>query len=138
MSERWVWRLQQRPEGMDFEPAFELKSEPIPELAPGEILIKNIYIGMDSGTRNWLHPREDGFDVEVGVAVAIVSVVAVVFVIIVSSSLSLSFCCRCCDCPLSWFQFRLLSLSSSSLLSLLWQVLVLYWQLFLLVLLLLL
>ena len=63
MSERWVWRLQQRPEGMDFEPAFEFKSEPIPELAPGEILIKNIYIGMDAGTRNWLHPREDGFDV---------------------------------------------------------------------------
>jgi len=63
MGERWVWRLQQRPEGMDFEPAFEFNSEPIPELAPGELLIKNIYIGMDAGTRNWLHPREDGFDV---------------------------------------------------------------------------
>ena len=31
MSERWVWRLQERPEGMDFEPAFEFKSEPIPD-----------------------------------------------------------------------------------------------------------
>ena len=39
MNERWVWRLQRRPEGMDFAPSFEFKSEPIPDLAPGELLI---------------------------------------------------------------------------------------------------
>ena len=74
MNERWIWRLHKRPEGMDFAPAFEFKSEPIPELSPGELLIKNIYIGMDAGTRNWLHPREDGFDVPLPLGSAMIGI----------------------------------------------------------------
>ena len=61
MDNRVVWRLMSRPEGTDFESAFKLEGEEIPDLKSGEILIRNHYIGMDAGTRNWLKSREDGF-----------------------------------------------------------------------------
>ena len=61
MADRTIWRFNKRPEGANLESAFELANEEIPALNQGEILIRNQYIGMDAGTRNWLKAREDGF-----------------------------------------------------------------------------
>jgi len=62
MTDRQIWRLTRRPVGMDFAAAFDFGSEAIPSLGAGDILIRNHYVGMDAGTRNWLNAREDGFD----------------------------------------------------------------------------
>ena len=58
---RTIWRFNKRPEGSNLDSSFELANEEIPDLKQGEILIRNQYIGMDAGTRNWLKAREDGF-----------------------------------------------------------------------------
>ena len=61
MAERIIWRFNKRPEGANLESAFELANEQIPALNQGEILIRNQYIGMDAGTRNWLKARQKSF-----------------------------------------------------------------------------
>ena len=61
MADRTIWRFNKRPEGANLESAFELANEDIPALNQGEILIRNQYIGMDAGTRNWLKARQKSF-----------------------------------------------------------------------------
>ena len=61
MADRTIWRFNKRPEGSNLSSSFVLANEEILALSQGEILIRNQYIGMDAGTRNWLKPREDGF-----------------------------------------------------------------------------
>lgn len=55
------WQLNSRPEGQDVSGALSLESEPIPELAEGEVLVKSAYLSMDAGTRMWMTEREDGY-----------------------------------------------------------------------------
>ncbi len=55
------WRLNSRPEGSDVSSALSLESEPMPELADGEVLVKAAYLSMDAGTRMWMTEREDSY-----------------------------------------------------------------------------
>ncbi|MGB3469396.1 MAG: NADP-dependent oxidoreductase [Erythrobacter sp.] len=55
------WRIESRPQGTDFASALALVSEPLPDLAEGEIRIRNALLSMDAGTRLWLTTREDGY-----------------------------------------------------------------------------
>ena len=55
------WRIDSRPEGTDFASALRLVSAPLPEVATGEIRIRNALLSMDAGTRLWLTSREDGY-----------------------------------------------------------------------------
>lgn len=55
------WRIERRPDGTDFASALALVEAPLPELAEGEIRIKNAMLSMDAGTRMWLTDREDGY-----------------------------------------------------------------------------
>ncbi|MDA9292980.1 NADP-dependent oxidoreductase [bacterium] len=73
-ADRSIWRLARRPVGMDFAPAFDFENEAIPDLGPGDVLIRNHYIGMDAGTRNWLNAREDGFDPPLPLGTAMVGI----------------------------------------------------------------
>lgn len=60
-------RLVRRPVGLVEADDFELVTEPPPELADGEALMRTIYIGMDATVRTWLN-RGEGYlpAVEVG------------------------------------------------------------------------
>lgn len=75
MSERSIWRLMNRPTGIDFASAFELKHETIPPLRPGEVLIRNRYISMDAGTRNWMSAREDSYDPPIPLGESMIGIV---------------------------------------------------------------
>ncbi len=55
------WRIHSRPDGTDFSSALALVKEPLPDLGPGEIRIRNFMLSMDAGTRLWLTDREDGY-----------------------------------------------------------------------------
>ena len=55
------WRIERRPHGTDFAGALALVEADLPELADGEIRIRNTMISMDAGTRLWLTAREDGY-----------------------------------------------------------------------------
>ncbi|QIQ87626.1 NADP-dependent oxidoreductase [Erythrobacter sp.] len=59
--ENRFWRIERRPEGTDFDEALALVDAPLPELAQGEIRIRNAMLSMDAGTRLWLTSREDGY-----------------------------------------------------------------------------
>jgi NADPH-dependent curcumin reductase CurA len=48
------WRLAKRPEGMVQESDFEYKEVPIPELAEGEVLVRNLYLAFEPAMRGWL------------------------------------------------------------------------------------
>lgn len=59
-NRRWV--LARRPQGDDFEGALEFVADgAIPDIADREILVRNLYISMDAGTRQWMSPREDAY-----------------------------------------------------------------------------
>ncbi len=60
-------RLASRPVGLVTDDDFELVSEPRPDLAEGEALMRTIYLGMDATVRTWLN-RGEGYlpAVEVG------------------------------------------------------------------------
>jgi NADPH-dependent curcumin reductase CurA len=60
-------RLARRPTGLVGPEDFELVSEPRPELADGEALVRTIYLGMDATVRTWLN-RGEGYlpAVEIG------------------------------------------------------------------------
>lgn len=55
------WRIERRPDGLDFKGALALVNEPLPEPGDGEIRIRNAMLSMDAGTRLWLTDREDGY-----------------------------------------------------------------------------
>jgi NADPH-dependent curcumin reductase CurA len=61
MSMNRYWRLNSRPEGSDVSGALSLESEPMPELAEGEVLVRAAYLSMDAGTRMWMTEREDSY-----------------------------------------------------------------------------
>ena len=49
------WRLKSRPVGMVKESDFEYVQEPVPELGPGELLIRNLYLAFEPAMRGWLN-----------------------------------------------------------------------------------
>ena len=55
------WRIDHRPEGNQFTDALSLVEGDLPELAEGEIRIRNAMLSMDAGTRMWLTDREDSY-----------------------------------------------------------------------------
>lgn len=62
------WRIESRPQGNDFAAALALAERGVPAPADGEIVIRNMMLSMDAGTRMWLTDREDGYQppLEVG------------------------------------------------------------------------
>ena len=48
------WRLRSRPEGMVSEANFEYAEEPVPALAEGELLVRNLYLAFEPAQRGWL------------------------------------------------------------------------------------
>lgn len=69
------WRIERRPEGTDFASALALVDAPLPELANGEIRIRNAMLSMDAGTRLWLTDREDGYQPPLPVGVPMTGLV---------------------------------------------------------------
>lgn len=61
MSSTRFWQLDARPEGTDFARALSLREASVPEPAQGEILVRNLYLSMDAGTRMWMTDRTDGY-----------------------------------------------------------------------------
>jgi NADPH-dependent curcumin reductase CurA len=61
MTENRFWRLDHHPRGTDFEAAFSLQQEAVPEPGPGQVLVRNSWLSMDAGTRMWITPRTDGY-----------------------------------------------------------------------------
>ena len=47
-------RLAQRPDGLVDDSTFELVEEPIPDLADGEALVRNVYLSIDPTNRVWI------------------------------------------------------------------------------------
>ena len=58
---RKVWKLVDRPEGLNFEDALSLVEEDIDTPNDNKILIKTKIISMDAGTRMWMSDREDSY-----------------------------------------------------------------------------
>ncbi len=56
------WRLDQRPQGTEFEQALSLIEAPLPTPADNQVLIRNAYLSMDAGTRMWMTAREDAYN----------------------------------------------------------------------------
>lgn len=61
MTKNRQWVLAQRPEGDAFNDALEFVDAPMPVPEDGELLVRNLIISMDAGTRMWMSPREDSF-----------------------------------------------------------------------------
>src|SRR5256885_3033931 len=47
-------RLKSRPAGIPQAENFELVSEPVPELQPGRILVRNVYLSVEPAMRGWV------------------------------------------------------------------------------------
>ncbi|MGY6550872.1 MAG: NADP-dependent oxidoreductase [Erythrobacter sp.] len=62
------WRIDRRPQGTDFAAALSLAEQPVPAPGDGAIVIRNMMLSMDAGTRMWLTDRRDGYQppLEVG------------------------------------------------------------------------
>ena len=58
---RKVWKLVNRPEGINFDEALSLVEEDIASPKDNKILIKTKIISMDAGTRMWMSDREDSY-----------------------------------------------------------------------------
>lgn len=58
---RRVWKLVDRPEGINFDEALSLVEEDIDSPKDNKILIKTKIISMDAGTRMWMSDREDSY-----------------------------------------------------------------------------
>jgi len=58
MTENRRFLLQKRPQGEPAPDDFELVSEPVPELADGQFLIRNRYASLDPAQRGWMDDAE--------------------------------------------------------------------------------
>jgi len=56
-----IWRLTARPRGDDMAAALSFGEAETPDPGPGELLVRNLVLSMDSGTRMWMSPREDSY-----------------------------------------------------------------------------
>jgi NADPH-dependent curcumin reductase CurA len=55
------WIMARRPQGDDFQSALEFREIPLAQLTDGDVLIRNVYLSMDAGTRMWMNAREDSY-----------------------------------------------------------------------------
>jgi NADPH-dependent curcumin reductase CurA len=51
------WRLAKRPVGMVKETDFELVEEPVPALAEGQLLIRNLFLAFEPAMRGWIEDK---------------------------------------------------------------------------------
>jgi len=58
---RKVWKLIDRPEGIEFDDALSLVEEELESPTNGQIQIKLKIISMDAGTRMWMSDRQDSY-----------------------------------------------------------------------------
>jgi NADPH-dependent curcumin reductase CurA len=54
------WRFRARPVGLIKESDFEWREEPVAEPAPGQVLVRNVYLSLDPANRGWLN-EEDSY-----------------------------------------------------------------------------
>ncbi|WP_459545520.1 NADP-dependent oxidoreductase [Nocardia sp. X0981] len=69
------WVLVRRPVGNRYADAVELRTGETPELGSGDVLIRNIYLSLDAGTRMWMGPREDSYSPPTPLGSAVISTV---------------------------------------------------------------
>lgn len=55
------WQLAAYPQGTDFEAAIRLVEEPMPMIGERELLVRNLWLSLDAGTRMWMTPRTDSY-----------------------------------------------------------------------------
>ena len=70
-----LWVLARRPIGNDYASAFELIEEPLPDLAEGQVMVRNRVLSMDTGTRMWLTDRADSYSPPLGLGERIIGTV---------------------------------------------------------------
>ena len=71
---RKVWKLINRPEGLNFEDALSLVDEELPALSDNKILVKTKIISMDAGTRMWMSDRQDSYQPPIDLGSSMVGV----------------------------------------------------------------
>jgi len=55
------WRLDAYPQGTDFASGIALVEEAMPQIEDGQLLVRNLWLSLDAGTRMWLTPRTDSY-----------------------------------------------------------------------------
>ena len=71
---RRVWKLMNRPEGLNFEDALSLVEEELAPPTDNKILIKTKIISMDAGTRMWMSDRQDSYQPPIDLGSSMVGV----------------------------------------------------------------
>jgi len=70
-----IWRLEAYPKGNDFASAVRLSEQPMPAIGDGELLVKNVYLSLDAGTRMWMTAREDSYSAPTPLGSAVIGFV---------------------------------------------------------------
>jgi NADPH-dependent curcumin reductase CurA len=55
------WQLTAYPQGTDFASGITLQQENMPEIGDNQLLVENLWLSLDAGTRMWLTPRTDSY-----------------------------------------------------------------------------
>lgn len=55
------WQLDAYPQGSDFASGITLREEVLPDIAKGQVLVRNLWLSLDAGARMWLTPRTDSY-----------------------------------------------------------------------------
>ncbi len=55
------WKLEAYPQGAGFAGAIKLHTEQMPEPGENQLLVRNLWLSLDAGTRMWLTPRTDSY-----------------------------------------------------------------------------
>ena len=71
---RKVWKLMNRPEGLNFEDSLSLVEEELAPPTDNKILIKTKIISMDAGTRMWMSDRQDSYQPPIDLGSSMVGV----------------------------------------------------------------
>ena len=71
---RKVWKLMDRPEGLNFEEALSLVEEGLESPSNNKMLIKTKIISMDAGTRMWMSDRQDSYQPPIDLGSSMVGV----------------------------------------------------------------
>jgi NADPH-dependent curcumin reductase CurA len=59
INRRWI--MTRRPEGDDFASALDLVAGPMPVPGEGEVVIRNVFLSLDAGTRSYMSARTDSY-----------------------------------------------------------------------------
>lgn len=55
------WQLESYPNGTDFASGIKLREEAVPTIGDNQLLVRNLWLSLDAGTRMWLTPRTDSY-----------------------------------------------------------------------------